>query len=105
MITCVQDVQVVQSEVMKRDVSGSSQFRRHGSLNLKAEAGTAAHNQQIEFGSGMSGPEEALMIFGLDPADQLSDHEALPGCPGFRVGFDIGEGPEIQQGVQETAIG
>jgi len=103
-ITCVQNIQPMQCEVMQRDVSRPSQFRRHGSLDLKSEASTAAHNQQIEFGSGMGGPEEALMMFGTDPADQLFDHEALPRCPRLGVGFDIGEGPKIQQSMQQAAI-
>ncbi len=70
-IACVQDVQVMQLQVMKCDVSRASQFRRHGSLDLKSEAGAAADNQQIEFGSGVGGPEEALMIFGADPARRI----------------------------------
>jgi hypothetical protein len=77
----VNQVQPIELQELKGCSHRQSHMRCVGSLDLEPMAPIAGHDQEIQLGSGVRGPEEALAPASAEPANQLTEDEALPARP------------------------
>ena len=70
------DVESLELQVLDRDMSGARHRGGRGALDLETQPGFSAHDQQVEFRTGMGGPEKAFVRVDAQPADELVDARA-----------------------------
>ena len=105
LVADVHDVQALQFQVPQRHAHGGGEARRRGVLEFESEAAGASHHQQVKLGSGMRRPEEALPGVGVQAGEYFAHGEAFPRGADLGMSDEVGVRTEVEQAVQQTAIG
>ena len=77
MIEGLNHIESLDLKVVDRDMSRSRHRGGRGAFDLETEPRFSAHEQQVELGTGMGGPEKAFVGFDAQPPDELVDDEAF----------------------------
>ena len=98
------DVESLELQILLRDMSGARHYGGCGALDLETQPGLSAHDPQIEFRTGMGGPERTFAGLDAQSADELIDDEALSGRTGLWMGFEVRRRSKIEQRVKQAAV-
>jgi hypothetical protein len=101
----VHDVELIEAKRLERAPHGRSQRWRVRAFDLETEAPLPSDNQQVELGPSVSRPKKTFIATGHQPPPNLSDQEAFPARPKFRVAKQVAGRLDPEQSMREPAIG
>ena len=89
-------------KILNCNVHGSAAARRISVFELKPIMFACAPNQEIELGAAMGRPE--VDIAATQCSNDLFQREAFPGRAEVRVRLQVGDGGQLKESMQESAV-
>jgi len=102
LVAGIDQPKMFEPKILNCNVHGSAAARRISVFELKPIMFACAPNQKIELGPAMRRPE--INIAATQCSNDLLQREAFPGRAEVRVRLQIGNGRQLKESMQESAV-